>query len=107
TATTEIYTLSLHEALPICLPRRAEAGELTHGPQPAAVHRGMDAASERILAGIAEVRVGIEVVEAFRRVERRDGHAADGGWRLLARWGGGDFLLPAVAGGGVSDSGHR
>ena len=34
---------------------RAEAGELAHGPEPAAVHRGMDAAREGVLAGVAEV----------------------------------------------------
>ena len=28
----------------------AEAGELAHGPEPAAVHRGVDAAGERELA---------------------------------------------------------
>ena len=49
----------------------AEAGELAHGPEPAAIHGGMDAARERILAGIAEVGFGVEAVEAFGRVERR------------------------------------
>ena len=34
----------------------AEAGELAHRPQPAAVHRRVDAARERILAGQADVR---------------------------------------------------
>ena len=37
--------------------------------------------------GIAEVGVGVEAVEAVRRVERVDGHAADGGGRLLAAAG--------------------
>src|SRR3712207_7719406 len=36
TATTEIYTLSLHDALPICRPRRRGLGqhEALHGPLP-------------------------------------------------------------------------
>ena len=72
------------EAL-VGLPRRAEAGELAHGPQPAAVHGGVDAAREGILPGIAEVGFGIEVAEVFGRVQGVDGHAADGGGRLLAR----------------------
>src|SRR5690349_24072205 len=33
TATTEIYTLSLHDALPICHPSRPEAGEHLHHPR--------------------------------------------------------------------------
>ena len=60
------------EAL-VGLPRRAEAGELPHGPEPAAVHGGVDAARERVLAGIAEVGFGVEAGEAVRRVERLDG----------------------------------
>ena len=40
------------EAL-VGLPGGAEAGELPHRPQPAAVHGGVDAARERVLAGIA------------------------------------------------------
>ena len=84
----------------------AEAGELPHGPEPAAIHGGVDAAGERILAGIAEVGVGIEAVESFRRVEGVDGHAADGGGRLLAQAGGGVFLLPALGGGVVGGGGH-
>ena len=77
------------------LPRRAEAGELPHGPEPAAVHGGVDAARERILAGVAEVGVGVEAVEAVGRVQGFDGHAADGGGRLLAQGSGGVFFLPA------------
>src|SRR5438093_13258061 len=33
TATTEIYTLSLHDALPICLVDRRLANERVHGPR--------------------------------------------------------------------------
>ena len=93
------------EAL-VGLPRRAEAGELAHGPEPAAVHGGVDAARERILTRITEIGFGVETVEAVGRVERVDGDAADGGGRLLARRGGGVLALPAVAGGGVGDCGH-
>jgi hypothetical protein len=38
----------------------AEAGELPHRPQPAAVHRGINAAGERERARVAEVAVGID-----------------------------------------------
>src|SRR5207302_1448149 len=72
------------EAL-VGLARRAEAGELAHGPQPAAVHAGVDAARERVLAGVAEVVLGVEA-ETFKvvgGVEGGDGDAADGGGRLL------------------------
>ena len=81
------------------LPGGAEAGELPHGPEPAAVHGGMDAARERILAGIAEIGVGIEAVEGVRRVQGVDGDAADGGRRLRPQRGGGVFLFPAFVGG--------
>src|SRR5262249_2888775 len=87
------------------LPRRAEAGELPHGPQPAAIHAGVNAARVRILAGIAEVRIWVEIVEAFGGVQRLDGYAADRGGRLLAHRSGGDFLFPAFVG-GVGDEGH-
>ncbi len=58
------------EAL-VGLARAAEAGELAHGPQAAAVHRGVHAARVGILAGIAEVLRVLErrVVGA---VERRE-----------------------------------
>src|SRR5438067_9969679 len=36
TATTEIYTLSLHDALPICGAPRRESGRRVHAPGPAA-----------------------------------------------------------------------
>ena len=38
----------------------AHAGVLAHGPEAAAVHGGLDAAGVGILAGIAEVAVGVE-----------------------------------------------
>src|SRR5579884_73428 len=90
----------------IGLPRRAEASELPHSPQTAAIQRRMHATSVRVLAGIAEIDVGIEAVETFRRVQRLDGHAADRGWRLFALRCRSNFLFPAFAGGAVGDGGH-
>ncbi len=78
----------------IRLPRRAEAGELPHRPQPAAIHAGVHAARERILTGIAERRFVIETFQIVGRVERFDRHAADGRGRLLARRRFLDFLAP-------------
>ena len=49
---------------------RAEAGELAHRPQPPPVHRRVDAAGERVLAGVADVALGIHVGEVLRGVER-------------------------------------
>ena len=63
----------------------AEAGELPHGPQPAAVHAGVNAARVRVLAGETEVGFRIEVAELFGSIQRLDGDAADRGGRLLAR----------------------
>ncbi len=93
------------EAL-VGLPRRAEAGELAHGPQPTAVHAGVDAARVRILAGIAEIGIGIEAVEGFGGIQRIDGYAANRGRRLRTQRHRGVFLLPAFLGGGVGDGGH-
>src|SRR5262249_42619122 len=84
----------------------AETGELAHGPQAAAVHAGVDAAGKRELPGGAEVRVGVEAVEALRGVERVHGDGADRGRRLLAEGGGAVLLLPAFARGGVRNGGH-
>src|SRR5262249_59916205 len=88
------------EAL-VGLPGGAEAGELAHGPQAAAVHRGVDAAGEGVLSRVAEVGFGVEAVEAVGRVQGVDGYAADRGGRLRTRRGGGVLLLPALAGSGV------
>src|SRR5690348_1718142 len=41
---------------PVGLARVAEAGVLAHGPQPAPVHRRLDAAGERVLARQAQLR---------------------------------------------------
>ena len=48
--------------------RRAEAGELAHRPEPAAVHRGLRAARERVAAGVADVAQVVALRHA-RRVE--------------------------------------
>ena len=44
----------------------AEAGVLPHGPEPAAIHGGIDAASERELAGIAEVAFRVPAAQIIR-----------------------------------------
>ena len=56
--------------------RAAEAGELPHRPELAAVHRRMNAASERILAGAPELAFRIEAIEIGGGVNRflLDGH---------------------------------
>jgi len=51
------------------LRRRAEAGELPHRPELAAVHRRVDAAREREDARVAEVAVVVDL-DALGRVER-------------------------------------
>src|SRR5207244_3605202 len=48
---------------------RSEAGELAHRPELPAVHRGIDAAGERIDARVAEVAVVLDP-DCVRRVER-------------------------------------
>ena len=50
--------------------RAAEAGELPHRPQLAAVPCRMDAARERILTGATELTRAVEAVEIGRRIER-------------------------------------
>src|SRR5207249_904159 len=55
--------------------RPSEAGEHPHGPEPAAVHRRVDAARERVLAGPAQP-LGLRAVgRVLGRVERLDGDA--------------------------------
>ena len=60
----------------------AEAGELPHRPQPAAVHRRVDAARERILAREADPL--LERPDVLGRVERRDRLAAERGEQRVA-----------------------
>src|SRR5215210_8679657 len=47
----------------------AEAGELAHRPEPAAVHRRVDPAGVRICARIAEVALGIRPLAVLLGVE--------------------------------------
>ena len=49
---------------------RSEAGVLPHRPQPAAVHRRLDAAREREFAGEAEFRRRVPAGEIVRRAYR-------------------------------------
>src|SRR5216684_3063648 len=59
--------------------RRAKAGELTHGPQPPAVHRRMNAARVRGLAGIAEIAIRIPAGKIGRSVHALNRKAGNGG----------------------------
>ena len=62
----------------------AEAGELAHRPEPPAVHRRVDAAGERVLAGVAELLGRVEPVEILVGVERLDRVPGDGLEQRLA-----------------------
>jgi hypothetical protein len=53
----------------IRLLRRPEPGELAHRPQPAAIHRRVDAARERERSRIAEIPL-VGDLDVLRRVER-------------------------------------
>src|ERR1700752_4949677 len=57
----------------------AEARVLTHGPEGAAVHCGIDAAGKRELAGEAESFFGIPIVEQIAGVQPLDGPAGNSG----------------------------
>ncbi len=47
----------------------AHAGVLPHGPQPAAIHRGLDSAREWILPGVADLALLIPALEIRRGVQ--------------------------------------
>src|SRR5260370_23486796 len=74
---------------PIGVLGRTEARELTHGPQPAAIHRWMNAASVGRLAGNAQFARRIRSREITRRVKTLDcmaGNRCELGrtlWRFL------------------------
>src|SRR5438309_6762781 len=55
TATTEIYTLSLHDALPICAPKLGEAEVAALGDHLAAQLRAVDA--DGVVGAVADVGV--------------------------------------------------
>jgi hypothetical protein len=59
----------------------AEAGELPHRPEPASVHRRVDAAGEREDAGVSEVAVGVDL-DVLGAVERLVLEARDGAEEL-------------------------
>ena len=67
------------------LGRAAVAGELAHRPDPAAVHRLVDAARVRVLTGVAEVALVVEPGDVRRPVHRLDRAARDRGEPRLAR----------------------
>ena len=69
----------------------AKAGVLAHGPEAAAVHGGIDAASEGEFAGITENGFGIPVGEVFFGIEAIDGNAGGRGEFLFALGGSGGF----------------
>src|SRR6266516_1270192 len=75
----------LEEVAEACvrLLRRAEAGELAHRPEPAAVHRRVDAARKRIGARPAEIALVVEL-DVLGRVERLVLDAGDGRGELSA-----------------------
>ena len=64
---------ALRQQVPVPLIRLgggAEPGVLPHRPEPAAIHRRLDATRERKLAGLAEVPIGIPVGEIGRNARR-------------------------------------
>jgi hypothetical protein len=63
------------EAL-VRLRRRAEAGELPHRPEAAAVHRLVDPARERVLTRLAEIAVEVDL-DVLRRVQGLDREPGD------------------------------
>src|SRR6266436_887111 len=70
----------------------AEAGVLAHSPEAAAVHRRVDAASERVFARIAEGRFRFGVSDGVGIVDAFKWNAGEGGEFRLAFGGGGfDF----------------
>src|SRR6185437_3092530 len=66
--------------------RGTESGVLTHRPQAAAVHARLNAASERILAGIAQVAIVISgsVRWAIHHLNRNSGGSLAAGVDFLA-----------------------
>src|SRR5262249_14103659 len=66
------------------LGRVAEARELPHGPQPAAIHRLVDTTRVRILARKADVAQVVAILVVGRRVERLDVAARAGLEEIVA-----------------------
>src|SRR5258708_1314271 len=63
---------------------RTEAAELPHGPWPAPIHAGIDAARVGRNTRITQVVVVIELLCILRRIELLDGYARDGREGLVA-----------------------
>ncbi len=83
--------LALLEEVPeaaVGLLGRGEPRVLAHRPEPAAVHRGLDAAGERILARPAEVAVLVQASRVGGRVEVTDLDPRRGLERVAALRGG-------------------
>src|SRR4051794_32125820 len=86
--------LTVFEQVPEALVRLlggAESGELPHGPEPTAVHRVVDPARVRELAGnadlveVGQVRGGVERLDLLARNRREKGVALGGyghWWRV-------------------------
>ncbi len=72
---------------PVGLGGVAEAGELAHRPQTAAVHRSIDTARVRVLAGQPDRRLGIrgEIGLGVQRLDRLAGDASRTGRRARGR----------------------
>src|SRR5207249_4098102 len=60
-----------------------EAGKLPHGPEPAAIHRRMDATRERRLAGESELAGGVPTFQVLQSVQSLDRQVGDGRELLL------------------------
>src|SRR6266542_5809727 len=78
TATTEIYTLSLHDALPICAGRGQRSAPGASRPRPAGPAHRVDAPPARHVAGrgVPGPRHVAEPVAARRTAARRGGRGA-------------------------------
>ena len=86
----------------------AEAGELAHRPQPTAVHRGVDAAGEGVLAGEADRVLGAAGAargEVSRGVELADGLPGEGADARRTSDGAGGSVPVAIGGPNATRSG--
>src|SRR5580700_9272503 len=63
----------------------AEAGKLSHGPQPPAIHRGVNAARIGRLAGLAEIALSVPASEIVCSIKLPDRIAGYGGEAPRAR----------------------
>src|ERR1700680_5047651 len=71
----------------------AKAGELTHGPQPAAIHRWVNSARVRRLARLAQIAVRVPVRKISGGIKLTDGVPGYGGEALRTRRGTGRFVF--------------